>query len=119
MRVVTLLASSLLALVATSAASAQYRVYSSKPAVTPAPFQVADARALGRTLSGRPLESSSGSTRSFVITDSTRRVLRTCPMPVLTPDTTRLERMRVLPADTSARASMPIVKPDCSNPLRH
>jgi hypothetical protein len=44
--------------------------------------------------------------------------VRTCPMLVLVPDTTHLERMPIVRADTTRRDSMPVVGPACSNPLR-
>ena len=108
-------------LFATSSAAAQQRVYFS-PAYpttsTRSPFQTPDPSELAKTLTGTPLPSARTSIDGAVAPDSTRRVVRTCPMPILVPDTTHLERMPLAPIDTVRRYAMPVARPACGNPLQ-
>jgi hypothetical protein len=43
---------------------------------------------------------------------------RTCPMPVLAPDSTRFATARVPVRDSAAHDAMPTLAPPCENPLR-
>jgi hypothetical protein len=50
--------------------------------------------------------------------DSTPASRRTCPMPVLTPDSTRYSVAVPSAPSAAKRQAMPVVVPTCHNPLR-
>jgi len=107
-------------LVVSSPAVAQRREYVARPIGSSAPsFEAPTQRLWAKSLTEAP----SGTVRPprtslLVAADSTTHSIRTCPMPVLVPDTARLERMRIISRDTLVREPMRMAKPECSNPLR-
>jgi hypothetical protein len=98
------------------AANAQRRFYSKAATSTSFSFQVPTSAELGRTLTGAALPSNLQA--NAMIADSLRAVRRTCPMLVMTPDSTRSEHMPRVAADTTRRDSIPTLRPGCVNPLR-
>ena len=107
-------------LVVSAPAGAQSRVYVVRPLGGSAPsFEAPTERVWGKSLTEVPSKTAGRTTPSSLVSvDSTRRAIRTCPMPVLVPDTARLERIRVIVSDTLRRDPMPVAKLECSNPLQ-
>ena len=111
---VWIIAGSCLALLATPAAAQHERVHVTYPLSLPNPFQAPSPLQLGGTLSGRQLP---GSTITITRADTTRSAVRTCPMPVLKPDSSKFGRMRVMNLDSTHKSAMPVISPPCVNPL--
>lgn len=106
-----------LVVIINSAAGAQGRVYFSPRLSTGARFQAPTAADIGRTLTGgSPLALRAAPT--FAERDSLPSTRRLCPMPIAVPDSARLERILQVTSDTTRHDAMPIVKPQCVNPLR-
>ena len=108
-------------LLITSAAGAQRRAdFPPRPADA-AIFRAPTPGDIGRTLSGgtavpateRPIMPSVDSLASPTPTPT-----KTCPMRVAVPDSSHVDRMPVVAADSTRHSSMPIVRPQCTNPLR-
>jgi len=101
-------------------AAAQQRVYYTplRPQ-SASSFQTPSMADLGRTLTGAQLSwATPASVPTFAVVDSAAAPRPTCPMLVVVPDSTRLERMPVQPADSAHHQRMPVLKPRCVNPLR-
>jgi hypothetical protein len=106
-----------LVVIISSAAGAQGRVYLSPRPSMGAGFQAPTATDFGRTLTGGsalPLRAAP----TFAERDSLPPTRRLCPMPIAAPDSARLERILQVTSDTTRHDPMPIVKPQCVNPLR-
>jgi hypothetical protein len=98
---------------------AQGSVYYSVPApVLPSPLHPLTLREFAQALStGTPKRALSAPFRAPA-SESLIIVQRTCPMPVLHPDSARLEPMPVTVVDTNRVQSMPVARSSCQNTLR-
>src|SRR5262252_4386708 len=109
----------LLAILSTSAAAQRRRYYTPLSSPIASAFQNPSAADLARTLTGGPLPKSSPvSARRQPLPDSVGAPRRTCPIPILVPDSTGLERAFSQRLDSASRTRMPILKPPCTNPLK-
>ena len=111
---ISIVAGCCLAMLAASAAAQHERVHVTYPLSLPNPFQAASPLQLGATLSGRQLP---GSTIAVIRADTSRSAVRTCPMPVLKPDTAKYGRIRMFKLDSTHKSTMPVIPPPCVNPL--
>ena len=122
MRLTSTLLTACLASLATTPAIAQRRAYDS--ASTPTHTSPLPARALAlpdfftnRSAGSLLREPLSLAHRGRMI-DSPVVVQPACPMPVLRPDSARLEPMPVVHADSTMRPMMPVARSTCRNPLQ-
>src|SRR6476620_4678566 len=112
-----IVASCCLATLAAPAAAQHERVHVTYPLSLPNPFQAASPLQLGGTLSGRQLPGSTVTVMRTERADTVRAPIRNCPMPVMKPDTSKLERIRVFKTDSTYKSTMPVIRPPCVNPL--
>jgi hypothetical protein len=105
-----------LATLAALAAAQHERVHITYPLSLPNPFQAPSSTQLGGTLSGRMLTLPVPAV-TVTRADTLRNPVRTCPMPVLKPDTSKFPSMRVIKPDSTYKSTMPVIRPACVNPL--
>ena len=103
---------------------AQQRIHIPFSPPAPAqPFQAPTTADLGRLLSGGTLAPPTSiitapQIPANIVLDPARARLRTCPMPVLAPDSTRFAKRSAPVRDIVPQDRMPILTPSCENPLR-
>jgi hypothetical protein len=104
---------------------AQRRIYSRVVAPpTPEAFQSPTTAELGRLLRGGSLAPPASvlvaphTAASLTRVDTIRARRRTCPMPVLAPDSARFAAGPIPVRDSLSRDPMPTFAPLCENPLR-
>lgn len=119
MRLTPTLAALCLVVLMATPSLAQRNVYYSVPAPElRSPFHALTLRDYAKALSaGAATRKSSAGSRGPAI-DSLIVGQRECPMPVLRPDSARLEPMPVAVVDTASLSTMPVARSSCQNPLQ-